>query len=305
MTDVLLDSLLDTLKLAPVIIIVYLLIELLERKLAGGLVKNKVLYSPAAPLVGAAAGIVPQCGFSVISANLYAARKISLGTLIAVFIATSDEAIPVILSDFSAAPKLLPLLIIKFLLAVAVGYAVHFIFKNGFDFVKRGRMQNTVAVRSDMPKSAGAEPETVCGCHGHTVTGKRNYDFLLHPLVHSLTVLVFIFIVNFALGVAIWLVGEEALIAFLGKTTVFQPFLAALIGLIPNCASSVVISRLYAVGGLTLGAAVAGLSAGAGIGYAVLFKENKPFSENVIIIAFMYAVCSLTGFLTDAIASLF
>ena len=132
MTDVLLDSLLDTLKLAPVIIIVYLLIELLERKLAGGLVKNKVLYSPAAPLVGAAAGIVPQCGFSVISANLYAARKISLGTLIAVFIATSDEAIPVILSDFSAAPKLLPLLIIKFLLAVAVGYAVHFIFKKYF-----------------------------------------------------------------------------------------------------------------------------------------------------------------------------
>ena len=302
MTDVLLDSLLDTLKLAPVIIIVYLLIELLERKLAGGLGKTKGLYSPAAPLVGAAAGIVPQCGFSVISANLYAARKISLGTLIAVFIATSDEAIPVILSDFSAAPKLLPLLIIKFLLAVAVGYAVHFIFKNGFDFVKRG--QNAVAVRSDMPKSAGAESETVCGCHGHTVTGKRNYDFLLHPLVHSLTVLVFFFIVSFELGVAIWLVGEEALIAFLGKTTVFQPFLAALIGLIPNCASSVVISRLYAVGGLTLGAAVAGLSAGAGIGYAVLFKENKPFSENMIILAYMYALCSLTGFLTDAIASL-
>jgi hypothetical protein len=304
MTDVLLDSLLDTLKLAPVIIIVYLLIELLERKLAGGLVKNKALYSPAAPLVGAVAGIVPQCGFSVVSANLYAARKISLGTLTAVFIATSDEAIPVILSDFSAAPKLLPLLAIKFLLAVAVGYAVHFIFKNGFDFRKRGQKPSDAQEKDDS-KTGGDEPKEVCGCHGHAVTGKRNYDFLLHPLLHSFTVLIFIFAVNFALGTVIWLAGEDALIAFLGKTTVFQPFLAALIGLIPNCASSVVISRLYAVGGLTLGAAVAGLSAGAGIGYAVLFKENKPLSENVIIIAFMYAVCSLTGFLTDAVASLF
>lgn len=327
MLDVLIDSLIDTLKLAPILIVVYILIELAERKFAGKIAKNPVLKSPVAPLVGAAAGIVPQCGFSVVSANLYAAGKITLGTLIAVFIATSDEAIPILLSDYKVAYKLVPLLIIKFVLAVAVGYAVHFLFKNGFKFGKKSASEKT---ETDTTEHAHTETDehiheehdngehehiheenesesgdAVCvhGCHGHTVTGgKESYGWLfLHPLLHSLTVLGFIFVVNFALGTIVHLIGEDALTEFLSKTEYVQPFVAALIGLIPNCAASVVITELYALGGLTLGSAVAGLSAGAGIGYAVLIKENKSIKETIAIIAFMFVLCSLVGLIINLI----
>lgn len=323
MLDVLIDSLIDTLKLAPIIILVHLAIEFFERKTAGSKKLHRVLLSPAAPAVGAAVGIIPQCGFSVVSANLYATGKISLGTLLAVFIATSDEAIPILLSDITSAPKLLPLLLIKFVLAVAVGYIVHFAFKNGFKFGK----SNDVPLKAEESAchdvhehTDGNAPESECaqadeipqadenvhelhGCHGHTVTGKKESfgSMLLHPLLHSFTVLGFIFLVNFLIGTAVYFIGEENIVGFLGKTKLIQPFVAALIGLIPNCAASVVITRLYAIGGLSLGAAVAGLSAGAGIGYAVLFKENKNVKENVLIVAFAYALCSLVGLIVNLI----
>ena len=380
MHEVISDSILDTLKLAPFIVAVYLVIEIAERKAAGRFATGKVLFSPVAPLVGAAAGIVPQCGFSVVSANLYSAGKITLGTLVAVFIATSDEAIPVILADYTAAPKLIPLILIKFAFAVAVGYFLHFTFKNGFKI--RGKVKNTTH-QSDAAKlnlNAGKEKdfkadekECLCalsrdsavlsgegkrdilnrengsdksqtdnrkeenvtdsakereedgeknmpdsdkkdtgdvlhchGCHGHSVTGGKEGvgTLILHPLIHSLTVLAFIFIVNLALGTIIFYVGEDTLSAFLNRTAFLQPFFAALVGLIPNCAASVVISRLYALGSLSLGAAVAGLSAGAGLGYAVLFKENKNVKENLLIVLFVFAVCVLFGMAVDEVNAL-
>lgn len=380
MHEVISDSILDTLKLAPFIVAVYLVIEIAERKAADRFATGKVLFSPVAPLVGAAAGIVPQCGFSVVSANLYSSGKITLGTLVAVFIATSDEAIPVILADYTAAPKLIPLILIKFAFAVAVGYFLHFTFKNGFKI--RGKVKNTTH-QSDAAKlnlNAGKEKdcksdEKECGCalsrnsavlpceekrdilnrengsdnsqtdnrkeenvtdsakereedgeknmpdsdkkdtgdvlhchgcHGHSVTGGKEGvgTLILHPLIHSLTVLAFIFIVNLALGTIIFYVGEDALSAFLNRTVFLQPFFAALVGLIPNCAASVVISRLYALGSLSLGAAVAGLSAGAGLGYAVLFKENKNVKENLLIVLFVFAACVLFGMAVDAVKAL-
>ena len=381
MHEVISDSILDTLKLAPFIVAVYLVIEIAERKFADRFATGKALFSPVAPLVGAAAGIVPQCGFSVVSANLYSAGKITLGTLVAVFIATSDEAIPVILADYTAAPKLVPLILIKFAFAVAVGYFLHFTFKNGFKIrgkVKNSTHQSDAAVKPT--ENAGkekdfkaVEKECLCalsrdsavlsgeekrdilnrekgsdksqtdnrkeenftgsakereedgeknmpdsdkkdtgdvlhchGCHGHSVTGGKEGvgTLILHPLIHSLTVLAFIFIVNLALGTIIFYVGEDALSAFLNRTAFLQPFFAALVGLIPNCAASVVISRLYALGSLSLGAAVAGLSAGAGLGYAVLFKENKNVKENLLIVLFVFAVCVLFGMAVDAVNAL-
>ena len=381
MHEVISDSILDTLKLAPFIVAVYLVIEIAERKAADRFATGKALFSPVAPLVGAAAGIVPQCGFSVVSANLYSAGKITLGTLVAVFIATSDEAIPVILADYTAAPKLVPLILIKFAFAVAVGYFLHFTFKNGFKIrgkVKNSTHQSDAAVKptenagkekdfkavekeclcalsrdsavlsgeekrdilnrengSDNSQTDNRKEENVTGsakereedgeknmpdsdkkdtgdvlhchgCHGHSVTGGKEGvgTLILHPLIHSLTVLAFIFIVNLALGTIIFYVGEDALSAFLNRTAFLQPFFAALVGLIPNCAASVVISRLYALGSLSLGAAVAGLSAGAGLGYAVLFKENKNVKENLLIVLFVFAVCVLFGMAVDAVNAL-
>lgn len=381
MHEVISDSILDTLKLAPFIVAVYLVIEIAEHKAAGRFATGKALFSPVAPLAGAAAGIVPQCGFSVVSANLYSAGKITLGTLVAVFIATSDEAIPVILADYTAAPKLVPLILIKFAFAVAVGYFLHFTFKNGFKIrgkVKNSTHQSDAAVKptenagkekdfkavekeclcalsrdsavlsgeekrdilnrengSDNSQTDNRKEENVTdsakereedgeknmpdsdkkdtgdvlhchGCHGHSVTGGKEGvgTLILHPLIHSLTVLAFIFIVNLALGTIIFYVGEDVLSTFLNRTAFLQPFFAALVGLIPNCAASVVISRLYALGSLSLGAAVAGLSAGAGLGYAVLFKENKNVKENLLIVLFVFAVCVLFGMAVDAVNAL-
>lgn len=327
MWETLLDALIDTLKLAPIIVATYILIELVESKFATRVTKSRALFSHAAPALGAAVGIVPQCGFSVVSANLYSARKISLGTLLAVFIATSDEAVPVLLADYTNAYKLLPLLVVKFVLALVVGYAVHFLCPHGFKSGKTAApATETPAVSADNPSETVEIPaethdhdehehtdrdehdrddNAVHGCHGHNVTGKSSVkELILHPLLHSLTVLGFILAVNAVLGLIIYFVGEDRLTEFLGKTEILQPFVATLIGLIPNCAASVVITKLYAMGGLTLGSAVAGLSAGAGIGYAVLFKENKNLKENLLIVAFMYVVCVGAGLLTDLIFSL-
>ncbi len=342
MWETLLDALIDTLKLAPIIVATYILIELVESKFATRVTKSRALFSHAAPAVGAAVGIIPQCGFSVVSANLYSMGKISLGTLLAVFIATSDEAVPVLLADYQNAYKLLPLLAVKLVFALIVGYAVHFFFPHGFKFGKFNKSSdvaesaesNENAVDTDA-NSGSADCETssdnetnerradegetdgghahghehehaVHGCHGHSVTGKASVkELILHPLLHSLTVLGFVLAVNVVLGLTIYFVGEDKLTEFLSKTTILQPFVATLIGLIPNCAASVVITKLYAIGGLTLGSAVAGLSAGAGIGYAVLLKENKNIKENVAIVVFMYVTCVGVGFLTDFVASLF
>ena len=308
MWETLLDALIDTLKLAPIIVATYILIELVESKFATRVTKSRALFSHAAPALGAAVGIVPQCGFSVVSANLYSARKISLGTLLAVFIATSDEAVPVLLADYTNAYKLLPLLVVKFVLALVVGYAVHFLCPHGFKFGKTAApVTGTPAVPAETHDhdEHDRDDNAVHGCHGHNVTGKSSVkELILHPLLHSLTVLGFIFAVNAVLGLIIYFVGEDRLTEFLSKTEILQPFVATLIGLIPNCAASVVITKLYAMGGLTLGSAVAGLSAGAGIGYAVLFKENKNLKENLLIVAFMYVVCVGAGLLTDLIFSL-
>lgn len=245
---------------------------------------NKALKSCWAPLVGAGLGIIPQCGFSVVATNLYARRSVNLGTLLAVYIATSDEAVPILLSNPSAAVKLLPLLGIKIVLALLAGYSVNFL-------LRRRQLEAT--------------PEVVpeYGCHHHMVgetdeehEKRKNFfsKYLLHPILHTLTISLFIFIVNCFFGTVIYYIGEDRMTAFMSDIKYLQPVFAALIGLIPNCASSVAITQLYALGGLGLGAAVAGLSVNAGLGFAVLFKENRNIRENLLITAglFVFAVAA-------------
>lgn len=298
MWDVVLDALLDTLKLMPLLLVVHVLIEVFEYKAASKIQMNKVLKSGFAPLIGTGLGVVPQCGFSVVATNLYARRAIHLGTLLAVYIAASDEAVPILLSNPSAAVKLLPLLGIKIVLALAAGYAVNFFFR------KRGLREVT-----ELPEEHG--------CHGHTLTHgehggmeagippaeqthKRGFDwraFVLHPVLHTLTISAYILIVNFLFGTALYLITPEKLTAFMSGIQYLQPVLAGLIGLIPNCASSVAITQMYALGGLNLGAAVAGLSVNAGLGFAVLFKENKNMKENLLIVLGLYGYAVAAGML--------
>ena len=316
MGDVFLDALLDTLKILPFLLVMNLIIELVEHS-SKGFGAHKILKGGGAPLIGTAVGVVPQCGFSVVATELYAKRKIALGTLLAVYIATSDEALPIMLSSYAGVTKLLPVLIIKVCFALVVGYAAFAVEKLAAVVKAKKREQSGDACASEHADARehehGREREHadahghdaasdgcahIRGCHRHSIEGEQTAvgenatrrqkaarvfrEYIEHPLVHTATVILFIFVVNVVFGVLVYYVGEQRIADFIKSTGYLQPLVAALVGLIPNCAASVVITELYVVGGLNLGGAVAGLCMGAGIGYAVLVKQNRPDRKSVV-----------------------
>ncbi|MDE6029843.1 MAG: arsenic efflux protein [Clostridiales bacterium] len=331
MGEVFLDAFIDTLKVLPFLLIMNFIIEILEYK--SNVKVQKALSGGFAPLIGTAVGIVPQCGFSVVATELYAKRKIALGTLLAVYVATSDEALPIMLSSYAGVTKILPVIIIKIIFALAVGY-VAFAVQTLMQKRSKPVAENAaVAVHSDEHENAhehehehdhdhehgdehGEEKLHIHGCHHHSIDedewdgknatkkqkAKRVFDlYIKHPLLHTATVIFFIFIVNVIFGVAVYYVGEKRIAEFIGSTGYFQPLLAGLVGLIPNCAASVVVTELYVVGGLSLGGAVAGLCVSAGIGYAVLAKQNKSIKNTVLVISIMYVASVALGMIINAI----
>lgn len=331
MGEVFLDAFLDTLWVLPFLLVMNFLIELLEYK-SGGLKLQKSLNGGLAPLVGTAVGIVPQCGFSVVATELYSKRKIALGTLLAVYIATSDEALPIMLSSYAGVTKILPIIIIKIAFALVVGYsafAVQKLMQKRSSPVEQAATETAEHDHSinqehdnehehvhEHEHEHDGEHVHIHGCHRHALDGADELDgenttkaqkakrifnlYIKHPLLHTATVIFFIFVVNVAFGIAVYYVGENRIAEFIGSTGYFQPVLAGLVGLIPNCAASVVITELYVVGGLSLGGAVAGLSVGAGIGYAVLVKQNKSIKNTVVIIAIMYVASVALGVVINA-----
>lgn len=315
MGDVFLDALLDTLKILPFLLVMNLIIELVEHS-SKGFGAHKILKGGGAPLIGTAVGVVPQCGFSVVATELYAKRKIAFGTLLAVYIATSDEALPIMLSSYAGVTKLLPVLIIKVCFALVVGYAAFAVEKLAAVVKAKKREQSGDACASEHADAHGHDAASdgcahIRGCHRHSIDGEQTAvgendtrrqkaarvfrEYIEHPLVHTATVILFIFVVNVVFGMLVYYVGEQRIADFIKSTGYLQPLVAALVGLIPNCAASVVITELYVVGGLNLGGAVAGLCMGAGIGYAVLVKQNRPIKNTVAVIIIMYALSALLG----------
>lgn len=273
--NVLLDTLLDSLKLLPFLFAAYLFIEWLEHK-AGKRFESFLQRSGRlGPLIGGALGMVPQCGFSVLCANFYAGRIVSMGTVVAVMLATSDEALPLLLAEGGHSGQILMLLGAKFVIGVVTGFIV--------DLACRGRREQQVA-RHELCEH--------CGCEGHVgfVRG-----ILLPALRHVASIMLFIFLVTLALNVAVELIGKESFAALLGADTIFQPVIAAVFGFIPNCAASVVITELYISGGISFGSAVAGLCTGAGAGMLMLFKANKNLKENFIIAGILFAAACISG----------
>ncbi len=278
--DVLLDTLKDTAKMLPFLFGVYLLIEYLEHKASDRLPEALRKMGPFGPIGGAAIGCLPQCGFSVAAANLYSGRLISLGTLLAVFLATSDEAVPILLSDPSAAKRILPLIGAKLVIAISAGILTDLIIR--LIRLKRNTQQEPYR---DLCED--------CGCEEHGIVRSA--------AVHTARITLFVFAVSLAMGLAIALLGEDAINGFLLADSPVQPFVTALIGLIPNCAASVVLTNLYAAGSLSFGSVIAGLSTGAGMGLAVLFKTNKGLKENISITALLYLVGALSGLIIELI----
>jgi hypothetical protein len=265
-------ALLDSLKLLPFLFAAYLLMEALEHHSSQKMENALGKMGPFGPAVGAVLGCIPQCGFSASASNLYAAGIISQGTLLAVFLSTSDEAIPLLLANPDGGSAVLKLLIWKVIIAVVFGFLVDF-------FLKLFRFQKAP---NDLCKD--------CGCD-------KEEGILKPALHHTIHIFIFIFVINFCLTGAIELLGEERISSLLLSGSIWQPFAAALIGLIPNCAASVMLTQLYLAGTLSFGSVIAGLSAGAGIGLAVLLKANRCRRENIQIILTLYGIAALTGFL--------
>lgn len=293
MWDVLLDAFLDSLKVFPFLILLYIVIEVVEEKVSTSQKFIKYTNGKYATVVGAALGLIPQCGFSVVASDLYAKKYIKMGTMLAIFIATSDEAIPIILSNPSQAYLIFPILAIKFVYALIIGYGVDLI----------GNLINKKKLNVEIIPPEEAINEHISGCCGHHVEEKRNtiHQFFIHPLIHSLKILAYIFVVNFVLGTVILYVGEENVVNFMQSVTWLQPLIVPLVGLIPNCASSVLITQLLLLNGISFGSAVAGLCVNAGIGMAVLFKENKNIKQNLTVVGIMYLSSVLIGYVITLI----
>ena len=321
--DVILDALIDTAKLLPLLFIVYYIIELIEYKYALKFQNNKFLKGKASPVIGALLGCVPQCGFSVVTTDLYSRGSVSIGALIAVYIATSDEAIPLMISNPDSILWLLALIGIKIVLAILIGYLAMYLYKVIFRRKKAYILPNNhnekvfeddhshnendkedihneqtsgVVLEGNVGEiNAETQSDVHGGCCHHHV-GKKTFDWL-HPLLHCLKISAFILVINLLFGfiTEIW-IGEEALTNFLASSLHWQPVLAIIIGLIPNCVSSVVITELFLMGGLSFGSLVAGLMVNAGIGLIILLKQNKNWKENLFIFLMLIIPSLIAGY---------
>ncbi len=314
-------ALIDTLKIAPILLAVYFLIEFLEFKKIMQFQKSKMLKGKASPVFGSMFGSLPQCGFSVVSTDLFTKGSISIGALLAVYIATSDEALPIMLSHGNSWLSLLALIVCKIALGIVIGYFAMWLYPKVFKTKNSHQLEKALALETEhshhnhdeeydehehneivfdivktkkgQSKLMKAEHEHI-GCCKHDLESAK-FDWL-HPLLHCVKILLFILVINIVFGGIVEAVGKNELKDFLSQSSALQPLLAVLIGLIPNCASSVVITELYLLKGLSFGAVLAGLSVNAGLGLMVLFKQDKNFKEIAFILAMLIIPSLLTGY---------
>lgn len=301
------EALKHTATVLPLLFIIYYLIELFEYKFAVKIQNNKLLKGKTSPIIGAVVGCVPQCGFSVISTDLFSKKAISVGALIAVYIATSDEAIPLMFSNPKSFFWMLLLIAVKIVLGIGIGYLsillYNLIFKNKSKQSTSNHNEHKHEHEHEHNLNTSTNNEDLVihgGCCKHDVESK-SFDWL-HPLLHCIKISLFILIINILFGFIthIW-VGEENLTNFLQNSIFIQPLLAVIIGLIPNCASSVVITELFLIGGLSFGSLIAGLCVNAGLGLIMLLKMNKNWKENLFIIAMLIIPSLLVGYLLNFI----
>ena len=281
--DILQDTLKDTAEILPVLFLAYLLMEFLERHMSDRTTDVIRKSGRFGPVVGSLLGAFPQCGFSAAASSLYAGRVITVGTLLAVYLSTSDEMLPILISEQVPAGTILRILGLKVLVGLLAGLAVDL----GARATRKRRNRNLVD-----------DPDIRHFCE-HEHAHEEEDGIWLSALKHSLVILGWIFGVSLLLNALIALVGEENLGGFIVNMPVVGELLAGLVGLIPNCAASVIITQLYLEGVIGVGPMMAGLLVGAGIGLVVLFKSNDGLKRNLSIVGILYAVGVLAGLLLD------
>ena len=283
--EVFLDALLDSLKILPILFAVYLLIEWIEYKKYNSIKHSKLLSGKLSPLIGALFGTVPQCGFSVAATDLYSDGRLSAGALVAVYIATSDEAVPILLANPKNYMDLLLLIGSKIVLGILFGYIAFAIFPLVF------KARKEVAAEDGRNEHHSSE-----GCCHHDIEGKGKFDWK-HPVLHCLKIFLYVLIINLIMGLIVSFIGQETIAAFLEKSRYAQPVFALLVGLIPNCASSVILTEVYLLGGMKFSAVLCGLMVNAGLGFMVLYKENKNVKENLFITLAVAVSALIVGYL--------
>lgn len=272
MLDIVVDTLIDLLKIIPFLFVAFLIMEYLEHKVSKK--KNILENKKIGPIFGSILGIIPQCGFSVMATNLFSSKVITIGTLLAVYLSTSDEMLPLLISNHASIRLIITILLIKVLVGIIFGYLLDL-------FYKKENKKNYSICEHDH-----------CHCEENIVTSS---------LKHTVKISLYILITTFLLNTLIYYLGEETIGNILLKNNFFGPFLASLIGLIPNCSASVILTELYLSNIITSGMLIGGLLTGAGIGILVLFKVNKNKKENIILLLSLYFIGTLIGSLIDLI----
>ena len=280
MLDVILDTIIDSIKLLPFLFITYLLMEYIEHKMKHKSKETIQKSGKWGPFFGSLLGIFPQCGFSVSATNLYAGRVITLGTLIAVYLSTSDEMLPIFISEAVSPIIILKILAIKLVIGMIAGFIIDLV----INVLTKNKIKENIEQVCE---------EEHCHCNENGI--------LKSSIHHTLNIFVYIIIISFIINTIVHFIGEEAIANLLLNKPIIGPLVSALIGLIPNCAASVIITNMYLQKVISFGSMMAGLLTGAGIGLAVLFKTNNEIKENIKIVVLLYSIGVIVGIVIDTL----
>ena len=277
--DIILDALKDSALVLAFVFLFHVILSLFEDKMAKLLTKKRYI----GPVFGSFFGIIPQCGTSVLAADLYAKKYITLGTIVAVFLSCSDEALILLLTHPSEKTILvIPLILIKVVIGMSIGLAIDLVHK-----------------KQEIVEHEEEFEDVTCEEHHHAHV--KLHKYLIHPLIHSLEIFAYVLIINISLGLIIGSVGEENFSNFIASNRYLAPLFGSLIGLIPNCASSVLLSELFIGGNLSFGALVAGLLVNSGLGIMILLKNKKTLKSALIILGICSVVAIIIGYIVCAI----
>ena len=278
MTEIIIDSVIDSIKLLPFLFLTYLFMEWLEHK-TGSAARNTIRTAgKLGPVWGGLLGVIPQCGFSAAASSLFAGRVITVGTLIAVYLSTSDEMFPIMISNAVPAATIIKILACKAAIGIISGFVVEYVYTH---VLKKQEKEMDIHEICE---------EERCNCE---------HGLLSSALTHTLHVFVYIFLISLALNIIIGLVGEETLAGLFTGAPIVGELIAALVGLIPNCASSVVITQLYLEHIIGAGAMMAGLLVNAGVGLLILFRLNHDRKQNFRIIGLLYGLGVFWGIIIE------
>ena len=274
--DILLDSLKDSILVFAFVFLFHVILSFIETPVSNFLVKRK----KTSPIFGALFGLIPQCGTSVIAADLYIKRYITIGTVIAVFLSCSDEALLVLLSAWNEKTLMIfPLIGLKLVTGIVFGLLIDLI-------VRKQKLDEVDHIEEEKE------------CHEHHHENTPAHAHLIHPLIHALKIFIYVFVINLAIGTLIGFVGEENFTNFMISNRYLAPLFASIVGLIPNCASSILITELFVGGNLSFGALFAGLLVNSGLGIMVLLKDKNTIKKAFIILGICFVIAIALGYLT-------